>query len=309
MKENKPILEFVEKASLLLGKYYSDYVIAQLKKENTLNILHEIILKSNKAPSEAVLALLASIKYFQKDINAFIKLEKNDSFQEFIKDNYDEIVEISINKKVQGNAPERGLPILEVLGKMLPVDQIAIIELGASYGLIGSCLLNYEILLNENALFQFGQKLPQNPKGIEYYVGIDIDPPDKEWLLACCPDMNSATQISNFIDFVQQKNSFQILKVSAFGFSGLKEIKELIEKKFKIVVLTSFMLYQLDEKKQKLLIDEISEFTHNIGGHWIYQDVEFPDKEEYQDYFIEWDGTRIIKLMDDSCSDWNWISK
>jgi hypothetical protein len=305
--KNKLILDFIEKGSLLLRKYYSDYVIIQLKSEGTLKLLDEIMDSSNKLPSEAVLMLLAAIKYCQKDINALIKLEKNDSFQEFIINNHDSIIEISINKKVQGNTLERGLPILEIFGKMLPDERIAIIELGASYGLIGSCLLNHDYLLKNDTFFQSGQKKPQNPKGIDFYLGIDLDPPEKDWLLACCADKEIALNLSNYINNNNQKNIGHVLKSSAFGFSTLSEINELTKSKYKIVVLTSFMLYQFNKEKQEFLINEIKEFTRKVDGHWIVQDVELSVNEKNHEYFTEWDGSRILKLKDDTCSNWEWI--
>jgi hypothetical protein len=305
----KEIQETVEKIFVSGSYLYSEYIYKQLKKTDTLKFVREIIDKSTKTPSEALFILLAAIRYIKKDLYALIKLEEANSFESFINEHHEEILNISINKKVQGNGLERGLPILEILSRKLPEASIYLIELGASYGLIGSCLLNSNMILEKrNKYFHLEQRIPENSKNIDYYLGIDIDPPDKEWLLSCFSNPNDTERINTFIEDNKHTKNFQILKASALGFSKLKEVRKVVDKKATVVILTSFMLYQLNDEQQKNLEKEIEVFIHKYNGHWIRQEVEFFDGQlGPAEYNIEWDGSKIIKLNDDRCTDWKWL--
>lgn len=306
--ENKEILETLDSIFVKDNYSYSDYIVAQLKKPEILTIFKEISKNSNKTISESVIVFLAAIRYIVKDINALLKLEQTNAFSNFVNRHYNDILEVSINRKVQANIPERGLPILEILGKELPERAIGVIELGASYGLIGSCLLNPNIALwKQNNYFSDNQKMPENPKNIDYYLGFDIDPPEKDWLLACLYEPNDAKRMQSYIDQIHRGNNFELLKASAIGFSAFDEVKFLASKNISIVVLTSFMLYQLDEKQQKLLKDEIIEFTNVKNRHWIQQEVELFGGKAEPEYYIAWDGKKIISLEDDKCANWKWI--
>lgn len=308
-KEYTGILETIDNVCVKGDYFYSDYLAVQLKKKYTLKFINEIINKSKKTTSEAIIILLAAIRYLQKDIYALTKIEKTDSFEFFINEHYEQIMEISIKKKVQGNIPERGLPISEILSKKLTGASIGLIELGASYGMIGSYLINPKpILENKDKYFHSTQQMPKNPKNIDYYLGIDIDPPEKEWLIACFSNPEDAKNVEQYIRNIQLGNNFKLMKASALGFSAIKEVKDIAMKDYTIVLLTSFMLYQLNEEQQKQLKDEIIEFTHNFNGHWINQDVELSNSISGPEYFIEWNGERILKLQDDRCCDWNWLN-
>jgi hypothetical protein len=306
----KEIQETVEKIFVSGSYLYSEYIYAQLKKTDTLNFIKKIIDTSAKTPSEAIFVLLSAIRYIQKDNNALLNIEKNNSFEQILKEFAQEIMDISISKKVQGNGPERGLPILEIFGKKLFDSSICVIELGSSYGLIGNCLLNSKrILENRNSYFLPSQKMPDNPKGADFYLGIDIDPPEMEWLLACFFDPSDANRINKFIINGSCVNNIRILKASANGFSELKEVRELAATKYKLVILTSFMLYQLKDAQQELLKKEIREFTRKNNGHWICQEVEFYNGQpDLAKYYIEWDEEKIINLDDDKCTSWKWLN-
>lgn len=288
--------------------YYSDYVYAQLKTNEILEFINEIINKSNKTPSEAIFVLLAAIRYIKKDTNTLNQFKDNNSFKNYIFDNYDKLLDLAINKKVQGNALERGLPIADVISKKTSGNPICIIELGASYGLIGTMLLNSKsILSNKNVYFQQNQKIPENSYNLKYYLGIDIDPPDKDWLIACYSNPEDAVHIMSYIDKIENNNLFKLIKASAIGFSKLTDVQELANKEFDIILLNSFMLYQFNESEKRQLTDEIRSFCKNFNGHWISQEVYLNNNEEKHDYYIEWDGSRVVELEDDKCRDWKWM--
>lgn len=286
--------------------FYNEYLVEQLKSEKAFQILSEIIDKSGKTITEAIFVLLAAIRYHFRDVQILTKIEAEKSFQLIIHNYYEELVKISVPGKVQGNTPERALSIIDVLYRKMPLEDIVVIELGASFGLIGSCLLNPAILIDNGTKYLVeGQKLPEGIKRVNSYLGIDINPPDKEWLLSCFSKVEDAIRIHEYIHETPSDPNFKLIKSSAVGFSNLEEVKKIDQKK-KIVIITSFMLYQFDNELKKQLISEIVNFCSRVNGNWIAQEVDISDFS-HPVYYIDFDGQRIITLQDDKCSDWKWI--
>ena len=307
MAHQKKILNFVDQSSYL----FSGYILAQLKKKKTLTLIDRVIEGSDKTVAEAVIVFLSAIRYLSKDSDAFSSLEKTDSFQEFIKANEGSLIDLSLQRKVQGNLPERGLPLLEIFSKKIPGSSIAVIELGASYGLIGRCLLDpFKMIERKGRYFSQEQKIPENIKGIDYYLGIDLDPPDKEWLLISTWHERLAWRLRNLLEDLQPDPRFRVIKANAFGFPGLEPVRELLGKNPRVIVLTSFMLYQLDDIRQKQLKAEIGKFVEDVDGYWINQDVmmaSVASTRSRDEYFIELNEKRIIDLPDDKCITWEWV--
>lgn len=277
------------------------YEILQLKTNTSINLISRIVNESNKTIHEAVSVFLAVVKFLWKDDNT-------SSFQEFIKDNAELICKMAIEKKAQRNLPNRALPLFEILERKIPASSISVIELGASYGLIGRCLLNpAKIKEKKDAYFPSDQQMPRNTQPINYYLGIDISLPTKEWLLAWEWNPVQKKRLENFLDTIpvntKENKTLKLQKGDAFGFSSLEAVKNLAVHSSTIVVLTAYMLYQYDDKKQKRLRNEILEFTNRCTGHWINQTFD----ESSLECFIEFDGEKIIKLADDTCSSWKWL--
>jgi hypothetical protein len=273
------------------------YEILQLKTNTSINLISRIIKESNKEVSEAVLVFLAVVRYLWKN---------SGSLQEFIEKNSDSILKMAIEKKAQANLPARALPLLEIFAKNIKAPSISVIELGASYGLIGQCLLNpQKIMENKSSYFSRSQQMPdiQEPPPIDYYLGIEWSPPDKEWLLALEWHPVLKKRLENFLDEIVADERFKLKKGDAFGFSKLKAVKDLVLISSTVVVLTSFMLYQYNHRKQKLLRDEILEFIGVNSGHWINQTLKVASME----CFIEFDGEKIILLSNNSCTSWKWL--
>ena len=307
-KQYDLILEAIDKI-FEVGKYfYSDYVFKQLKDTRTLDFIEKVIEKSGKTEIEAAIILLAAIRFHQNDIYALKKIEENKSFHEYLNKNYNQLFEICVNKKVQSNAPQRGLPLVELLSQKLPNSSVFVIELGASYGLIGNCLLEPENMLkNKDLYFQSNQQMPKNIKNIDGYLGIDIDPPSKEWLISCFSSLDDAIRNQNCINNFSLINSHKVIKASAIGFSELDEVCHIDYSKYKMVILTSFMLYQLNESLQNILAEEINQFIKKHNGHWIRQEIKASEQQSSLEYFVDWDNEKVIQLPDDKCTSWNWI--
>lgn len=305
MNKKIEILNIIE----ALSQYLPEYISLQLKREESLELISQIITESGKTPAEATILMVTSIKYISAHSNIFMELERNDSFLRFIKSNRDSIIHTAAEKGPQANLPERALPLMEMFNKYLMNQPIGVIELGASYGLIGQCLLNaHEVLKNKDHYFSTSRYIPLNPRDIDSFLGIDLSFPDKKWLLAFEWDHDSESRIENFLNEVPRPmDKFKLTRASAFGFSELKDVIAFIAQPLKIVVLTSFLFFQFDEEKQDELRKEIQNFVRGVGGNWINQFVEINPLSDKARYFIQWDGMNVIELTDDRCTNWKWL--
>jgi len=286
------ILEYIDKFINPLTLYET----LHLKTNTSINLISFIIKESNKTVNEAVLVFRTVVRYLWKN---------SGPLQEFIKENSDLICKTAIEKKAQSNLPSRAFPLFEIFEKKIQAPSISVIELGASYGLIGRCLLNpTKVTEKKNVYFPPGQQVPQNPRPIDYYLGIELAPPDKEWILAWEWLPERKKRLKSFLRDITGDEKFILLKGNAFGFSKLNAVKTMVSQDAAVVVLTSFMLYQYDLKKQKMLGDEILEFTKRVNGHWINQTF----NESSMQCFIEFDEEKIIETSDDNCTSWEWLS-
>ena len=299
------ILDFVERISSML----TDYIVTQLKEEPVLDLVSQIIDKSDKSPGDALIVFVTAVKYLWGSENAFAEMEERDSFQEFVKANRDAIIESAVRKRMQANVSTRAFPLIEVINKNIKDLPVAVIELGASYGLLGRTLLEpAKIIGNRHRYFSPGQKIPPNPRPIDFYLGIEIEIPGKEWLLACVWDQVKESYLRNFINDIPHENGkFNLLQVSAFGFSDLEPVKRLAVQPFALVVLTSFMFFQIGKEKEKQLKKEILKFTESTGAYWLSQVVKHSPTSTETRYYIEWNGERIIESSDPLCSNWKWL--
>jgi hypothetical protein len=269
-----------------------------LKTKSSIELISRIIKESNKTVPEAVLVFLAVLRYLRKDSNA-------DSRQEFIKANSHLIFKMAIEKRVQANLPGRALPLFDIFEKKIRASSISVIELGASYGLIGRCLLNpTQIIEKKNDYFSPRQQIPQSVRSVNYYLGIELSPPDRDWVLACEWHPVLKERLKNFLNDINADEKFKIIIGDAFGFSNLDAVKDIASQNAAVIVFTSFMLYQYNDKKQKQLRDEILEFIKGGSRHWINQTLNVSSLE----CFIELDEEKIIGLSDASCSAWKWLS-
>jgi len=304
MITNSRIVDYLNKSSHL----FPSYIFSQLKDTHTLNLISRIINQSDKEIAEGVVVFLGAVKYLMPGKDAFSVLEEKDSFQEFISNHAETLVDLSIRNKVQGNLPERAFPLLEIINDKINSTSIAMIELGASFGLIGRCLLSpFRMIENKDRYFSQCQKIPKNFRGIDYYLGIDLDPPDKEWLLACAWWSPMEKRLRNLIHDLVFDPRFHLIKANALGFSQMEPVRELLKKTEKVVVLTSFMLYQLEQKKQKKLTEEILKFTDDTGAYWLNQYVDISGSSSIEEYYISLNGERLIRLPDDKCFTWEWM--
>jgi hypothetical protein len=195
-----------------------------------------------------------------------------------------------------------------VLHRELQVGSLGIVELGASFGLIGRCLLDPgRVSENRSLYFSTGQQIPQEFKPVDAYLGIEYDPPDRRWILAGVWQEDMENRLRHFIDDIGPDHRFELMRGNAFGFSQLQAVQDLAGKVDQVVVLTSFMLYQFDEARQRALRSEILDFTQKTGGHWLDQAVKVSINDTAHEYSIFFNEKRLIDLADDACSSWRWL--
>jgi hypothetical protein len=293
MNMHEQILEYIDK---YLNPFMF-YEILQIKTNTSINLISRIMKESHKTIPEAVLVFITVVKSLW---------DNSGSLREFIKDNSRLIRKMAIEKKAQGNLPGRALPLFEIFEKKIPGSPVHVIELGASYGLIGRCLLNpSKIIEKKGSYFSPTQQIPgtRGLRPVNHYLGIELSPPDEEWVLAWEWFPERKERLKNFLRDISEEERFILLKENAFGFSKLNAVKTIAGRNAAVMVLTSFMLYQYDLKNQKILRDEILEFTESINGHWINQTIDVSSLN----CFIEFDEEKIIELSDDGCRSWKWL--
>jgi len=222
---------------------------------------------------------------------------------DFIKQNEELIYRVSKESKGQGNSPGRALPIMEILKVKFGTSPVAIIELGASHGIIGRCLLYPEILLSgKEKYFSRQQQMPLCPHGIDHYLGIELFPPSIPWLLAW---EWHPQRLRNLLRDLPEPGNFQLLAADAFGFSKIGEVEYFSSRFANIVILTSFMMYQFSPERQSFLKDEILDFTKRQGHHWLNLALDVQTMGSYIDY----DEERLMVLADSSCKSWQWLNR
>jgi len=301
------ILDFAGRISNKLPAFIN----VQLKEGPVIDIISRVIDKSGKSPGDALIVFVSVVKYLWETVGgmAFAEMEKRDAFLEFVTAQRDSIIDSAVQKRMQVNVASRAFPLLDVINKKAKNLPVAVIELGASYGLIGWTLLEpAKILAKRDLYFSPGQKIAPNPRPIDHYLGLDIVIPDVDWLLACLYNPTFETYLRNFLkDIPYETEKFNLMETDAFGFSDFEPVKKLASQPFTLIVLTSFMFFQIGEEKGKVLKEEITKFTESWGAYWLNQAVTHPpDREER--FFVEWNGERIIELTDSICSDWKWLT-
>ncbi len=304
--EEQKTYQYIIKEVDTLSKILPTYISENLKTEVSLKIICTFM-KRGKDIREAVLLLPCCIKYLMKEsTDAFAKLEKEDSFQNFVDTNYRSILEIASEKRVQSNLFQRCLPIIEVLSKKIGNASLTVVELGSSYGLIGYGLLDpFKMMQQKELFFPQSQQMPSSLTKATRYLGIDIGIPSEDWALSCIiPTGDEEKFTRNFIKEMKPEKYFNLIEASCFGFSDLKDVKELNGADTNIIILTSFMLYQFDKESQTKISEEIYKYIKTVKGHWINLDFKTPGKPETCLY---WDGGEVMRFSEENrCRGWKW---
>jgi hypothetical protein len=204
-------------------------------------------------------------------------------------------------RRIQANVAERGLPVLELLGRRWGRQKLFVTELGSSFGLIGRVLVSApETLHHFDRYFAPGQQRPKDVPLVAGYRGLDLDPPDERWLLACIPLQSLRTRVARFLYEVPEGPQMEVVAGSAFDPSAWgTPPPDTVP-----VILTSFLHYQLDPADRNALDRLISEYQQRNGGTWVNIRVLTEGKEPR--FVVEEDGTERIELVNDQCLSWRY---
>jgi hypothetical protein len=292
MNRREQIIQFID-------RYFHPllfYEIMHLKTNAAVDLIQRVIDQSGKGIPEATLVSWAAVRCLWRGTG---------SLDDFIKNNAGSILKMAVEKRGQANLPGRALPLFEVLARKTANSPVSVIELGASAGLIGRCLLNpAQITANRTEYFHPDSQMPDAAHPIARYLGIEHSPPDTQWLLAWEWRPGRRELLKQFIANVQGGKNFKLLQADASGFSTLEEVRDIAARDGVLVVLTSFLLYQYEHDARQRLIKEILEFTARGQRHWLNQAVD----ETSWEYYIQLDREKIIQLSSDLCTHWKWLT-
>ena len=220
---------------------------------------------------------------------AFKKFEDRNFFDTFVAERRNEFLKLAKSRVNNPTIPQRGL----VFACNMPdVESIGVLELGCSRGDIGSVLLNCKDVLAkpEDYLFEsFSPAVPveelKKARQIDSYFGVDKNIKlDDEWLLALWGLVDPRREtLKNFYRDFQPINSERFCRheanafvQSAWGDEALRFHKDTKH----LVIITSFMVYQLTSEQRILLAQAVKQFSDrflNGSGQsltWLNQGVE-----------------------------------
>jgi hypothetical protein len=253
--------------------------------------------EAKRSADETVLLLLSALR--SVDLAIVDGATDADGLEQFLVDHDATLREICLTRRVQANIAERGLPILELLGRRWGRQKLFVTELGCSFGLIGRVLVSASATLQDfDRYFGPHQQRPTDVALVVGYRGVDLAPPDERWLLACIPFPAMRTRLARFIYEVPAPEACSVTIGSALdpAFWGPPPEGTVA------VILTSFMLYQLPAPVRKELEDRIAEAIRSYGGTWVNLDVAVEgDKTRF---IVSENGKEVIELENDLCASW-----
>jgi len=198
-----------------------------------------------------------------------------EQFDSFVRKNYAEIQQLALSRRTNSTIPQRAFP----LACFLPNDdsEIGLLELGCSRGDMGLVLQNLELILAHSSKYLFPnfrtkvhkEKL-QYAKSIKRYFGVDLDiSVDDAWLLALWGlEDDRRKQLVNFYGDFKPNETLFFYRLQADA-CKLMEYITLLQSFFAdsnvIVILTSFMLYQLSLERRLSLFKTIQMITCKLS--------------------------------------------
>ena len=272
-------------------------VIEFLRKDSTVRWLEDLRAESRRSEDETILVLLAAIRSL--DLTLLDGGAVPEALEEFLTCHSQTLRPVCLTRRVQANVAERGLPLLEFLGTHWGRQRLAVTELGCSFGLIGRVLVSApDTLRNFGRYFAPGQQRPTALPFVAEYLGIDLDPPDERWLLACIPLADLRTRVARFMFEVPASPHVRVTQGSALDTALWPQPAPGTHS----VVLTSFMLYQLDPETRQGLVHKIVDHTTSCNGTWLNLDVLTDDGRNR--FVLQVDGKDELLFDSDLCRSW-----
>jgi hypothetical protein len=294
-------------------------VAAFLKRPAAMDFIEEYLHETGLPADEAVLTLLAAIRCidykggYAADLPSVLEAPDGVvNLDLFLVRHHAELYHICRTRRIQANLPQRAWPVHEALRARYGAGRLAVIELGAAMGLIGRALCAPRFVLERGAdYFDPVQRKPSALAEVAVYRGFDLDPPDADWILACCPFASERQRLERYIAEVPAGPDFTLARGLARDFpeyTGLIELEDHFRPghadPLVPVVLTSFLLSRLPEAPRQRLADSVAIWTAARGGAWINLD-RLPGPDGH--YGLELDGKAVFTFPDEYCLSWTAI--
>ena len=176
-----------------------------------------------------------------------------------------DILETALTRRNNPTIPQRALPV----ACHLPSQDVGMLELGCSRGDIGLVLLNLPRIISnpDKYLFPaFTREVPagilRNARPISNYLGVDLDISlDDAWLLALwgLRDERRTRLASFYADFhpVDSHHFRRIQADACVPSSYINQALDFFRADTALVILTSFMVYQLSHQQRLALIEAV----------------------------------------------------
>jgi hypothetical protein len=298
-------------------------VAAFLSRPAALDFMEEFLQESGAPLGDAIPALLCAIRYLDlrgnHDSGLPTVLEAPPgavNLDLYLVRHHAELYHLCRSRLVQTNLPERALPVMEILAARFPSQNLAVIEAGSSFGLIGRALCSPDLVRRKWAmLFEPGQQEPRAMPLVSVYRGIDRSPPEADWALACVPFPSVRQRTAWFIEEVPAGPGCTVSRGSALDLPEHPAVRELVPRfdrrhpeALVPVVLTSFLLSRLNAAKRQALTRLCRQFASAHGGAWLNLDFEEgPDaaaKAALPRCLASLDGEPRLVLDSEYCRSW-----
>jgi len=279
-----------------------------LRRPVAMNLMAECMDECGKNADEAILVLVSAMQYvylraqgIADGSTMFDGHGDFGSFELFLVRNHNEVYHLCIDRRVQANVPARALPILELIHGCYGAKPVRVIELGASAGMLGLMMMNAPaVRASWQTYFSPRQQSPVAWPEVVSYQGIDLSVPDTAWVLACIHDPQLRKQCLRFLLAFSGEAGWSVGHGSALDFPDLVQPSPDSQA---VVVVTSYLLYQLSAENRHKLQQTISGFLSAQRGCWINLDL-FTDSNGNNCFVAELDGMKKLALQDDYCMTW-----
>lgn len=208
---------------------------------------------------------------------------------DYTRNNYQQLLATTKERHLAKNVGQRALPVLALLAEAKVSEPLAVIELGASAGMIGRALINHRKFLQSlQQLCVFSPKFQdfiaqhpiyQHSPDIRTYLGLDMEISDERWVLACIEEPEGRRLAETFMTDFSATPEVALFETNALGFSSLPQIRKLKETAgLRPAVLTSMMMYQLPHDIKYQLTTEIEQYLRECNGLWVLMDFDSTKK-------------------------------
>ena len=189
-----------------------------------------------------------------------------------------EVVKNARENTMAKNMPHRAALVLKILKEVGLSDKpINLIELGSSSGLILTALQNqskFSTWFRESSVVQPEiQNQEFMPLKDIRALGIDLNPPSDDWVLACTDDDKLRTEIQNFMKTFGDER-VNVIRGDALKITELEPVKQMLTEKDsrRLVIFIGMFLYQLPKEKLESLKRKLSEIISDTNGVLIIAD-------------------------------------